>query len=239
MLLDIIMNASEYTIATVIPVLIATAMMIFIALPVHEMAHGYTSVLLGGNTPKYSGRLSLNPTKHLDLFGPICLLFCGFGWAKPVGVNPYNYKNYKKGMAITALAGPASNLILSLISMFACASITTFAPIAFMESKLSMALGNISFTGVVYYTFFYFAVINITLAVFNLIPFPPLDGSRILGLILPNNLYYTMMQYEQQLQMILFAVIFLGSGAGFIDKVSTNVFSLMFSGVLKLFSLIG
>lgn len=167
-----------------------------IAIVLHEFAHGFVSHLLGDPTPKEGGRLSLNPLKHLDPIGTICLIFFKFGWAKPVMVNPRYYKNPKTGMVLVALAGPFMNLLIAFLCVF--------------------GLGIYVKTGGSYYiefnsyfiTFIQFLiVINIGLGVFNLIPFPPLDGSKILGAIFPENVYFKIMAYEQYGMIVLLLLL--------------------------------
>ncbi len=164
---------------------------VFLSLSVHEMSHGFAAYLIGDKTAKYSGRLSINPLSHLDPFGALCLLLFGFGWAKPVPVNPWNFKNKKLGMAFTALAGPLSNFILAFIACL----LTVFLPAS------NGILGLIS---VICY---YLVIYNIGLGLFNLIPIPPLDGSKILGAILPQKTYFTLMQYEQYGFIVLIILI--------------------------------
>ena len=186
-MLDII-RGGNFTLANVIIYLISTAAVIFITLPIHEWAHGFAATRLGDPTPKWQGRLSLNPLAHLDPMGSLCILLFGFGWARPVSVNPRYFKNVKTGMAITALAGPLSNLIMGFIAV--------------LLGNLMVWLTLITDIGIFYYIAIFFtfvARINISLAVFNLIPIPPLDGSRILGVILPDRIYYRIMQYERYL----------------------------------------
>ena len=146
----------------------------------HEVAHGYAAYKLGDPTAAYSNRLTLNPIPHIDLFGSILLplfLIMGhfsfvLGWAKPVPINPYNFRNYKRGLMITALAGPATNFLLALLSGLLILGLSRFwvTPLA----------------GAVYHFLSIFLGVNISLGVFNLIPIPPLDGSRILYGLLPN-----------------------------------------------------
>lgn len=186
-MLDII-RGGNFTLANVIIYLISTAAVIFITLPIHEWAHGFAATRLGDPTPKWQGRLSLNPLAHLDPMGSLCILLFGFGWARPVSVNPRYFKNVKTSMAVTALAGPLSNLIMGLIGV--------------LLGNLMVWLTLITDIGIFYYIAIFFtfvARINISLAVFNLIPIPPLDGSRILGVILPDRIYYRIMQYERYL----------------------------------------
>ena len=186
-MLDII-RGGNFTLANLIIYLISTAAVIFITLPIHEWAHGFAATRLGDPTPKWQGRLSLNPLAHLDPMGSLCILLFGFGWARPVSVNPRYFKNVKTGMAVTALAGPLSNLIMGLIGV--------------LLGNLMVWLTLITDIGIFYYIAIFFtfvARINISLAVFNLIPIPPLDGSRILGVILPDRIYYRIMQYERYL----------------------------------------
>jgi Zn-dependent protease len=152
----------------------ALAVLLF-ALPLHECAHGYVAYLLGDDTAKRQGRLTLNPIRHLDPIGAICILFLGFGWAKPVPVNPYNFKNRKIDMAVTSIAGPLTNLLLAFLSLLILAGGMKIAPATFYNSNLIL------------YFFVTFAEINIMLCIFNLIPIPPLDGSRLLALFLPEN----------------------------------------------------
>lgn len=186
-MLDII-RGGNFSLANVIIYLISTAAVIFITLPIHEWAHGFAATRLGDPTPRWQGRLSLNPLAHLDPMGSLCILLFGFGWAKPVSVNPRYFKNIKTGMAITALAGPLSNLIMGFIAV--------------LLGNLMVWLTLITDIEIFYYIAIFFvfvAKINISLAVFNLIPIPPLDGSRILGVILPDRIYYRIMQYERYL----------------------------------------
>ena len=173
--------------------IISSAIVVFLTMPIHEFAHGYAAVKLGDNTPRYQGRLSLNPLRHIDPLGALCILILGFGWAKPVRVNSFNLKNPKRDMAIIALAGPLSNVIVALISL-----IIYNIVIRFVQSLYIPLI------------FYYIAVININLAVYNLIPVPPLDGSRILGALLPDRTYYKMMQYERYIFYAVLALTFLG-----------------------------
>lgn len=171
-----------------------------IAITLHEYAHGYVSYKLGDPTPKQMGRLSLNPLAHLDPIGTLCLVFFHFGWAKPVCVNPYYYKNQKKGMILVGLAGPLMNFILAFVSAL------------FMAIIMKKTGGYVgSFT---YYLFNFLNVcyvLNIGLGVFNLIPFPPLDGAKIVGGLLPDHIYFNFMKYERYGQLIIFGLLAFGA----------------------------
>lgn len=166
---------------------------LLIAFPIHECAHALVAKWLGDDTAEKQGRITLNPLKHLDLFGTILMLFAGFGWAKPVPINPNNFKKRKLGMALSSLAGPVSNLILAYIAMILSKIL--------LYTETSEELSIICMNAM---------LINVGLAVFNLIPVPPLDGSRILLLILPEKLYFKVMKYENIIFIILFAIIWLG-----------------------------
>ena len=155
-----------------------------IAIMCHELTHGLFSYMQGDPTPKVQGRLSLNPAKHLDLFGTLCLIFLGFGWAKPVQVDPRYYKNPKWGMALVALGGPLANFVIAFLSGLILTLIEFYVP----YSDFSMILYNF---------FLYLIIINVGLGLFNLIPIPPLDGSKIIGAILPENSYHQYMKYQK------------------------------------------
>ena len=159
------------------------------AIILHEIAHGLVSTWLGDPTPKRQGRLSLNPLKHLDPIGALCLVFFHFGWAKPVVINPSYYKNKKIGMTLVALAGPIMNFIITIISFIIIG--ITFA------IQYNNNLGyNVVFE-IIYNFFSYLAILNIGLGVFNLIPIPPLDGSKAIGVILPKGAYEEYMGYQK------------------------------------------
>jgi Zn-dependent protease len=171
---------------------------VFVCSPIHELAHGYTAYKLGDNTAKNQGRLTFNPIAHIDLIGMLMILFFGFGYAKPVPVNPRNFKNQKSGMALTALAGPVANLIMAFISIF-------------LFYFLNAVIRTDSIISTLILTFLYYAAyINVSLGVFNLIPIPPLDGSKILAGVLPDKIYYKYMMYERYVMIALIIILFTG-----------------------------
>lgn len=181
---------------------------IFLVLPFHEYAHGFAASKLGDPTPRYSGRLSLNPMRHIDWMGAVLVLVAGVGWAKPVPVNLRYFKRPKWDMALTALAGPLSNLLLALVALLLqnglWALLTVFHPTWLVQGVGATVLIFLSRLLTVV------ASLNVSLAVFNLLPVPPLDGSRLLTALLPNHLYYRIMQYEQYIMIGLFFLIFMG-----------------------------
>lgn len=169
---------------------------VFCCLPIHELAHGYVAYKLGDSTAKNQGRLSFNPLKHLSPIGTIMIFLFGIGYANPVPINPRNFKNPKSGMAISAFAGPLSNILMGFVSIWFYYLVNRFS-----SGNLGEAIS----------IFFYFAAsINVTLAVFNLLPIPPLDGSKILAGLLPNKAYYKYMMYERYVMIALFIMLFTG-----------------------------
>lgn len=172
---------------------------VFCTMPIHEYAHALIATKLGDETPRLSGRLTLNPFAHIDLLGALMIFLCGFGYAKPVSVNPRNFKDPKKGMAITAIAGPTSNLIMGFFFVF----LTVLVQNVFYKANLMIVYPVISFL-------YFAAAINVNLAVFNLLPIPPLDGSKILQLLIPAKYYYKFLQYERYVVIVVFILILSG-----------------------------
>ena len=187
---------------------------VFCTMPIHEYAHALIATKLGDQTPRLAGRLTLNPMAHISPMGAIMIFLFGFGYAKPVSVNPRNFKDSKKGMALTAIAGPISNLIMGFI----------FIVLAVVYANLSHA-ETILYNAI--FSFLLFAgTINVNLAVFNLLPIPPLDGSRILQLLIPAKYYYKFLEYERYIVIIVFILIATGVLSGPLSEISYFIIDL-------------
>lgn len=198
---------------------------VLIALSLHEFAHGLASYALGDPTPKADGRLSLNPFRHMDLWGTLLLLFVGFGWAKPVSVDPRYYENPKADMAKVSLAGPFMNFVVAFVAIFLMG----------IMAKLNIPMNMIS--RYVYTLLQYIALIDIGLGLFNLIPIPPLDGSKVLLAVLPEKYYFSYMRFEQFGMIFLLLLIAVGALDGFLTSARSSVVGGMFQLVSKLLRL--
>lgn len=184
---------------------------IILALTVHETAHGFVAWKCGDDTAFNLGRLTLNPVKHLDPIGTLCMLIFGFGWAKPVPINTRNFRNPKRGMALSAAAGPLANLLLGGISAVLAGFFNAWYFYLYhtIDSQWLLNCANIA-----YILFFLSAIYNFLFMAFNLIPIPPFDGSRIAYVFLPSKLYFKVMQYERQIMLGVLLVLFLLSRFG-------------------------
>lgn len=226
MLLSLLSNFSSNPRIAIVSMLLLIPTLL-ISLTVHEYAHGRVALAIGDKTALMAGRLSLNPLHHLDPVGSLMLLLFGFGYARPVPINPRNFDrvSYKTGIMLVSLAGPVSNFILALLGILGLHVLDTVA--------FYISINEITYL-VTGYFFLYFALMNIGLGVFNLIPLPPLDGSRILTIFLPAKAQMWFYRYERYIQLAIFALIFLG----YLDTPLLFLREQIFNGMNKLISLI-
>ena len=186
---------------------------VMLCLTVHESCHGLAAYALGDPTARREHRLSLNPLRHIDWFGLLMMFVAGFGWAKPVPVNPNYFKKPKQGMALTALAGPVSNFLLALLTLLAARIFCDVA--AYSEANQRI----LDFLLMV-------ALLSIGLGLFNLLPIPPLDGSKVLFAVLPDRAYNQLMRYERYGMLLLFALVFFDVGSSAFSAAIEWVFEL-------------
>lgn len=191
--------------ASIVVEIFVFLIVVLAAMPLHEYAHGWTAKMLGDTTPERSGRLTLNPIAHIDPMGAIAILLFGIGWAKPVPINPYRCTKVKPkaAMAITAIAGPLSNILFAYIAVI-------IRKIIYYSNYELIVSGKESAVLYLFMAAAEVASINIYLAVFNLLPIPPFDGSRIFLIFLPTKLYFKVMRYERVIMGIMMLLLFLG-----------------------------
>ena len=170
---------------------------ILFSLSFHEVSHGYVAYRCGDSTARNLGRLTLNPLAHLDPIGTVMMLLFGFGYAKPVPINPRNFNHYKRDLAFVSLAGPASNLLLAFVGT-----------LIFYLSLMLMPDGTFALIWCMFWQ--YFTLANAGLCVFNLLPIPPLDGSRIVSVLLPGRISYYYLKYERYIMIVMFLLLYRG-----------------------------
>jgi len=230
MLFNIFRN-SGYDLRMKITLTIFSLVIVLFSLTIHELSHGLMAYALGDPTAKSRGRLTLNPLKHLNPIGTIAMLLFGIGWAEPVPINPSYFKHRKTGMAVTALAGPLSNVILSFIALiFSTLCMNGLMNTAF-ESQSAV------YSSPLYLLYLFFTMMhtmNLYLAIFNLIPVPPLDGSRILFIFLPSEYYFKVMKYERYLALILVALFYMN----ILDRPLAAAVNAISSGMQNLINLV-
>lgn len=186
---------------------------VLLCLTVHETCHGLAAYALGDPTARRAHRLSLNPLRHIDWFGLLMMFLAGFGWAKPVPVNPNYFKKPKQGMALTALAGPVSNFLLALLMLLGA---RIFCDVASYTETNQRILDFLLMV----------AILSIGLGLFNLVPIPPLDGSKVLFAVLPDRAYDQLMRYERYGMLVLFALVFFDVGSNALSQAISWVFNL-------------
>lgn len=204
----------NFDFASIVAEILAVLLIVFLILPFHEWAHAFTASLLGDKSIKYRGRLSLNPLSHIDPMGALCLLLFGFGWAKPVPVDPRNFKNPKLGMAVTAIMGPVANLIAALVGLLVFNALFYF--------NIGFLLTDIG--GFVRTFLNFYISCNIGLAVFNLIPIPPLDGSKVLFLFLSDKAVDFFYRYQQIFFVVIFILLYVGVLSPILNFATNGIF---------------
>ncbi len=197
------------------------AIMVLLILPFHEFAHAFVAHLCGDDTAKWHGRMTLNPFVHLDPFGTVMLVLCGFGYAKPVPVVSRNFRHFKRDMILVSLAGPLSNLLMAVVAV----GLFCLSALLVRDEALFWAL-KLVFIDII-------MSINVTLAVFNLLPIPPLDGSRLWSTLLPGRWSYTLERYSQYGTWIIFVLLVLGV----LDGPLYFINNLVTTGIFRLFGL--
>lgn len=195
---------------------VSRVLAVLLCLTVHETCHGLAALALGDPTAKSMHRLSLNPLRHIDWLGLGMMLVAGFGWAKAVPVDPRYFRKPKRGMALTALAGPASNLLLAFLALAAGWAVSEFAPY------------NGVWNAVFEFCVFTLAPLSIGLGLFNLLPIPPLDGAKVLGGLLPDRTYFQLMRHERYGMLVLLALSYLGVTSRLINGAIMRVYMTMF-----------
>ena len=204
-----------------------------LALSLHEAAHGFVAWKCGDNTAYNLGRLTLNPAKHLDPVGFICLLVFGYGWANPVPINTRNFRNPKRGMALSAAAGPLSNLVLGSLCALLAGVLGGYFSFILASSSVSEYWATVM--SLLFTALRYSAVINFIYMVFNMIPVPPFDGSRVMLAFLPANTYFKIMRYERQIMFGVLIALLVLSNLGFspFSWIAYNLTDLIIDPLMK------
>lgn len=205
----------------------STAFVVFCCLPLHELAHAYVANKCGDDTARLKGRLTIDPFAHLDLFGTIMIFLFGIGYAKPVPVNPAKLKHPRRDMALVSLAGPVSNLLMSFVSVT-----VHYAIVFFFDTGNKVAAVLASF-------FYIAAAVNSSLAIFNLLPIPPLDGAKIFSAILPDKIYFKIMSYDRYIMIGLMVLLFTGVLDGVISFLSTGMLRIISYLPILIFGALG
>lgn len=217
MLLQFVNNRESMDITSILYLMFGYAVLILLIMPVHEFAHAYAAHLCGDDTAKWHGRLTLNPFKHLDTWGTVMMLTVGIGYAKPVPVNPRNFRKYKRDMILVALAGPLSNLLMAVAAVALFRVSLFFVTDINVLNALWLILINV------------IASVNISLMVFNLLPIPPLDGSRLWSSLLPGKWAYFLEANSRYITTGLFVLLMLGVLDGPLTALHNAVFNLLFA----------
>lgn len=205
--LDMIQLVREGNYLEFAVMILSTCFVVFCCLPLHELAHALAAYKCGDNTAKHSGRLTINPFAHLDIIGTIMIFVFGIGYANPVPVNPARLKYPRCDMALISLAGPASNIVMGFVSLFISFAVDSTGT----DNSGVMALSEF---------FWYSASVNVSLAAFNLLPIPPLDGSKIYSSILPDKIYFAIMKYDRYIMIGFIILLFTGMLDGVISFIS-------------------
>lgn len=197
-------------------IILARLIVLMTAIPVHEFAHAWAAEKMGDSTARYSRRLSLNPLDHIDPIGALMILLLGIGFARPVPIDSRNFRDQTKGTIVTSLAGPASNVLMALVCMIAAKLLR----LAFMATQLGLLVG-------IYQVVSFMVSVNLMLAVFNLLPVPPLDGWHAICPLLPREIYWKVQAYEHQIVWLVLILVWVGAFNGILGTLSSALYRLL------------